>query len=76
MLRLNLPGDVQEEGSKSKYEVESGNYIIHAKKVNADHHFDDLDLLTTLLTAKEDVGQMKSTPLIEVLESNSDGKII
>jgi len=72
ILRLNLPGEVQEDGSKSKYEVESGNYIIHAKKVNPDQHFNDLDLLTTLLTTKEDVGQIKSTPLIEVLESNND----
>jgi len=69
ILRLNLPGEVGEDGSKSKYEVESGNYIIHAKKVQTGQHFEDLDLLTTLLTTKTS-GDVKSTPLIEVIDSN------
>lgn len=71
--RLNLPGEVGEDGSKSKYEVESGNYIIHAKKVQTGQHFEDLDLLTTLLTTKTS-GDVKSTPLIEVIDSNGSGK--
>ena len=67
IFRLSFPGQVAEEGSSCKYEVDSGTYNISILKVTQGEHFDNLDLLTTLLNNTK---PKKFRPLIEVV-SNS-----
>lgn len=71
-LRLYLPGKiVEDDKSKSSYDVDSGWLSMAVSKLNSGEYFDNLDMLTKLLTPK--CSQI-STPLcthIEVIKSDS-----
>ncbi|ESO89850.1 hypothetical protein LOTGIDRAFT_233998 [Lottia gigantea] len=70
-LRLNLPGDLVEDGRESaKYEGEKGEFNIKFPKKIPGEVFEGLDLLTKLLTPKGELSA--SQPLLEIIGSNPD----
>nr|XP_002127366.1 protein SHQ1 homolog isoform X1 [Ciona intestinalis]XP_018669350.1 protein SHQ1 homolog isoform X1 [Ciona intestinalis] len=66
-LRLELPGTIVEAGSSCKYEVDKGAYTVHVCKQEKGEHFENLDLLTTMLAQKK---TPQTKPLIEVVEED------
>jgi len=71
LCRLHLPGEVVEDGrEKASYNVDSGTIVVHLPKRNRGEHFENLEMLTTLLSGKNhstDLSKMGSNPLIEVM---------
>ncbi|XP_059482522.1 protein SHQ1 homolog [Neocloeon triangulifer] len=68
-LRLNLPGQVAEdEKSKGHFDVGSGDYVVTLTKCNKGQHFEDLDMVNTLLKAPSG----KNLTKIEVLGEETD----
>lgn len=64
--RLQLPGEIEENNSSSgSYDCEKGDFTLHFSKVNKGEHFENLDMITTLLAPPK----KKSTviPNIEVI---------
>ena len=71
-LRLHLPGNVVEDDrSKCSYDVDSGWLSITLSKQKTGEHFDNLDMLTKLLTPKSTSQVSYSCANVEVLESSS-----
>ncbi|KAL9959379.1 hypothetical protein ACROYT_G032698 [Oculina patagonica] len=70
-LRLNLPGEIVEDGRESaSYDVDKGTFTIKLPKLHPGEPFEDLDLLTTLLAPKKK-SPLAVKPLIEVVGSDS-----
>lgn len=64
-LRLNLPGELIEDGRESaSYDVDKGTFTVKLPKLNPGETFEGLDLLTTLLAPKRKAAA-PSKPLIE-----------
>ncbi|XP_067024259.1 protein SHQ1 homolog isoform X2 [Acropora muricata] len=64
-LRLNLPGELIEDGRESaSYDVDKGTFTVKLPKLNRGETFEGLDLLTTLLAPKRKAAA-PSKPLIE-----------
>ncbi|XP_072308002.1 protein SHQ1 homolog [Eucyclogobius newberryi] len=62
-LRLTLPGRIVEDGrEKAIFDIDKGLFILRVAKETAGEHFEDLDLLTSLLAPK---GSQSAKPLIE-----------
>ncbi|XP_018403060.1 PREDICTED: protein SHQ1 homolog [Cyphomyrmex costatus] len=64
-LKLQLPGKIEENDSSSgAYDCEKGDFTLHFSKVNKEEHFENLEMITSLLAPKK-----KSTviPNIEVI---------
>ncbi|XP_068714980.1 protein SHQ1 homolog [Montipora foliosa] len=58
-LRLNLPGELVEDGRESAtYDLDKGTFSVKLPKLHPGEFFEDLDLLTTLLAPRR---QAKST---------------
>ncbi|XP_072749378.1 protein SHQ1 homolog isoform X2 [Anoplolepis gracilipes] len=65
-LRLQLPGEIEENDSSSgSYDCEKGDFTLNFSKVNKGEHFENLDMITILLAPPK----KKSTviPNIEVI---------
>lgn len=68
-LRLNLPGEVNENGEESaSYDIEKGTFIINVPKLNYGEYFEGLDLQTKLLANKK---KTICGPSIEVIGDTS-----
>lgn len=64
--RLKLPGEIEENDSSSgSYDCDKGIFSLQFSKVNKGEHFENLDMITTLLAPPK----KKSTviPTIEVI---------
>ena len=49
-LRLQLPGEIEENNSSSgSYDCEKGDFTLRFSKVNKGEHFENLDMITVLL---------------------------
>ncbi|XP_069141108.1 protein SHQ1 homolog isoform X2 [Argopecten irradians] len=70
-LRLNLPGNLIEDGRESAvYNSDKGSFTIKVPKATEGEVFEGLDMLTKLLTPK---GQTSAaSPLIQVLDSSDE----
>ncbi|XP_071636950.1 protein SHQ1 homolog isoform X1 [Temnothorax longispinosus] len=69
-LRLQLPGEIEENDSSSgAYDCEKGDFTLRFSKVNKGEHFENLEMITTLLAPSKN----KSTviPNIEVIGNPS-----
>lgn len=63
--RLQLPGKIEENDSSSgAYDCEKGDFTLSFSKINKGEHFENLEMITSLLAPKK-----KSTviPNIEVI---------
>ncbi|KAL0480087.1 hypothetical protein AKO1_007255 [Acrasis kona] len=77
-LRLTFDHELSEDGTDScKYDIESNVVIVQLPKKNKGEHFNDLNMLTKLLSGgTKEIPQVKK-PLIEVIggeDSNLDGE--
>ncbi|XP_034934864.1 protein SHQ1 homolog [Chelonus insularis] len=65
-LRLKLPGEIIEnDQSSGSYDCNSGQFTLKFSKVNPGEHFDNLDMITTLLAPPKQKKNFVST--IEVI---------
>ncbi|XP_064404821.1 protein SHQ1 homolog isoform X2 [Halichondria panicea] len=70
-LRLHLPGQVTEDGrEKAVFDIEKGSVTVHLPKLQSGEHFDNLGMLTTLLSKKPAKATQSQKPLIEVIGAN------
>ncbi|XP_045455374.1 protein SHQ1 homolog [Melitaea cinxia] len=68
-LRLRLPGKIVEnDGSKGSYTCDSGDFNFTFDKENPGEHFENLDMITSLLAPK-DIPDVNPN-LVEMLEEN------
>ncbi|EDO45342.1 predicted protein, partial [Nematostella vectensis] len=71
-LRLNLPGEVIEDGREgAAYDVDKGTFTVKIPKLNVGQEFPDLDMITTLLAPKNKL-PAPAGPMIEAASFNSD----
>ncbi|XP_015588797.1 protein SHQ1 homolog isoform X2 [Cephus cinctus] len=67
-LRLKLPGEIEEnDASSGSYDCEKGDFVFRFSKVHVGEHFENLDMITTLLAPPK----KKTTvvPTIEVISN-------
>ena len=74
MKRLNLPGDVStvEDEENCQWNSDTNEFVLKLKKVNENEHFEGLDLISRLLTARTEDELKKSKHLIEVIDQSED----
>lgn len=64
--RLELPGKIHEtESSSGSYDCENGVFTLRFEKVNKGEHFENLDMITTLLASSKN--KTFNIPNIEVI---------
>ena len=64
-FRLNLPGDIEENDSSSgSYDSEKGDFTLKFSKVNKGEHFENLQMITSLLAPPR---VRNTVPTIEVI---------
>lgn len=64
--RLKLPGKIHEtESSSGSYDCEEGVFALRFEKVNKGEHFENLDMITTLLVPSKK--KTLNIPNIEVI---------
>ncbi|XP_020293073.1 protein SHQ1 homolog isoform X2 [Pseudomyrmex gracilis] len=69
-LRLKLPGKIHEtESSSGSYDCEEGVFALRFEKVNKGEHFENLDMITTLLVPSKK--KTLNIPNIEVIGNPS-----
>lgn len=65
--RLNLPGEIEENDSSSgSYDCEKGDFSLRFSKVNKGEHFENLDMISSLLLPSTN---KPSIPTIEVIST-------
>ncbi|XP_063994084.1 protein SHQ1 homolog [Diachasmimorpha longicaudata] len=65
-LRLQLPGEIVEtDSSEGSYDCDTGKFILKFSKVTPGQHFENLDMITTLLAPPKK--QKGISPMIEVI---------
>ncbi|XP_045931713.1 protein SHQ1 homolog [Micropterus dolomieu] len=66
-LRLSLPGRIVEDGrEKATFDIDKGLFTLRVPKETAGEHFEELQMLTSLLAPK---GSRSAKPLIEDLSA-------
>ncbi|KZC10084.1 Protein SHQ1 like protein [Dufourea novaeangliae] len=69
-LRLKLPGEIEENDSSfGSYDCEKGNFSLRFSKVTKGEHFENLDMITTLLAPPKKKNNI--VPNIEVIGNPS-----
>ncbi|XP_011871376.1 PREDICTED: protein SHQ1 homolog isoform X2 [Vollenhovia emeryi] len=69
-LRLRMPGAIEENSTSSgDYDCEKGDFTLRFSKVNKGEHFENLDMITTLLAPPKSAGAI--IPNIEVIGNPS-----
>ncbi|XP_076647424.1 protein SHQ1 homolog isoform X1 [Halictus rubicundus] len=69
-LRLKLPGEIEEnDSSYGSYDCEKGDFSLKFSKVNKGEHFENLDMITTLLAPPKK--KTNIIPNIEVIGNPS-----
>jgi protein SHQ1 len=72
-LRLCLPGELVEDGrERAVHNIEKGTITVYVPKRSTGHHFDNLGMITSLLSKKPAAAKMASKPLIEVLPGGGE----
>lgn len=67
--RLNLPGEIEEnDASKGDYDCDKGDFTLKFSKVNKGEHFENLDMITTLLAPAKK--KNNPIPTIEVISKS------
>ncbi|OXU16938.1 hypothetical protein TSAR_012220 [Trichomalopsis sarcophagae] len=67
-LRLNLPGKIEEnDASTGDYDCEKGDFTLKFSKVHKGEHFENLDMITTLLAPPKKKNNL--VPTIEVISN-------
>lgn len=63
---------MENDQSKGSYDCDKGEFTLKFSKVNKGEHFENLDMITTLLAPPktEDKETVKTGPSIEVISSN------
>lgn len=65
-VRLNLPGEIEEnDASTGDYDCDKGNFTLKFSKVNKGEHFENLDMITSLLAPSKK--KKNPLPTIEVI---------
>ncbi|RWS09579.1 protein SHQ1-like protein [Dinothrombium tinctorium] len=70
-LRLSLPANVVQNGNETvTWDADSNTFCVKLPKLNEGEHFEDLDMITKLLTVSDDM-KMKTflAPKVEVSDS-------
>ncbi|XP_066591162.1 protein SHQ1 homolog isoform X2 [Prorops nasuta] len=69
-LRLKLPGEIEEnDESSGSYDCEKGDFVLKFSKVNKGEHFENLDMITSLLAPSKK--KNNTAPTIEVIGNPS-----
>lgn len=73
---MNLPGDIEEnDASTGDYNCERGEFTLKFSKVHKGEHFENLDMITTLLAPTKK--KTNFVPTIEVISKlNKLNKLI
>ena len=70
-LRLYFSGQIVEDGTESaQYDVDSGVFTIRIPKESKGEMFDNLDMLTRLITPTSNKKPVRAAAIIEVLDSS------
>lgn len=75
-LKLYFSGEIVEDGSESaKYDVDSRAFTIKIPKLHKGEEFNDLDMLTKLMTAPSTSKLVKAATLIQVLDDGASEEL-